>query len=232
MLYITLGLRYVRLVLGAIRAFFREPQYRTKASIREEYGEWRVNLHQPVLAVHPDGRLERMRLATVRAQAWQRILEALAELGVDRGVVLEVGAGDGTNLRALRPLAPHLTWAGCDLIPRSADVCPADATALPFMSNAVAAVVTYHALEQMPREASYQALTEIARVSRMGLVSVEPDYQRGNWAQKLAMRRKDYIRDILAPARAAGFTLVRREWTIAGNPLNRSSVFVFRKATP
>ena len=103
-------------------------------------------------------------------------------------------------------------------------------TCFPYPDNSYDAVVTYNAFEQMPREAIRRATCEIARVSMKGLVSIEPDYQRANIAQKLSMIRKDYVRDITGPAAAAGFTLLRREWAICGNPLNRASFFVFRKA--
>jgi SAM-dependent methyltransferase len=215
-------------VLAEIRALVRGRQRRTREQILSEYRDWRVDLDQPVLALHPDGRLERTRAIHVRQRNWQRIVAALRDdLGVAVGTVLEVGGGDGTNRRHLAQLAPDLRWLACDLIPRSADVQYGDATALPFASRSVDAVVTYNALEQMPREVSARAMQEIARVSRHGLVSIEPDYQRGGWSQKLAMTRKDYIRDVVGPATAAGLRLLRREWTIGGNPMNRPAIFVF-----
>ena len=57
----------------------------------------------------------------------------------------------------------------------------------------------------------------------------EPDYERAGGWQRLAMRRKDYVRDIVGPAQRAGMRLLLREWTRGGNPLNRPSLFVFRK---
>jgi len=227
---VPVKLSYARLVLSECRAFVRGRQRRTQAQIIEEYGDWRVNLQQPVLAVHPDGRLERTRVGDVRARNWRRIVEGLGELGVTGGTVLEVGGGDGTNIRGLRESEPRINWIACDLVPRNRAVVQCDATKLPFDEGSLDAVITYNALEQMPREVSYQAMKEIARVSRAGVVSVEPDYERGRWPQKLAMIRKDYIRDIVAPATAAGLELVRREWTIGGNPMNRPSLFIFRKS--
>src|SRR2546427_2316233 len=148
-------LSYVRLVAVELVAFLRRRQHRTKPHIIQEYANWRVDLAQTVLTVDPAGRFDHTREGDARQQNWRRILEGLAELGVENGTVLEIGGGDGTNIRGLRQLAPQIRWIACDLVPRSNDVICGDATALPFSPGSVEAVVTYYALEQMPGDASY-----------------------------------------------------------------------------
>lgn len=150
-------------------------------------------------------------------------------IGVRRGRVLEIGAGDGINLRGLRSLAFPIEWHGCDLVPRDRSIVTADATSLPFATLAFDAIFTYNAIEQMPGEVARHVFLEMMRVSRRGVVSVEPDFQRAAWPQRLSMIRKDYVRDIVGPATMAGFKLVGREWTFGGNALNRPAIFVFGK---
>jgi hypothetical protein len=203
---------------------------RTRAAVIRQYSRNRgVDLEQPVLGILPGGELKPTTVREIRTQTWRLIAEGLAELGVTHGIALEVGAGDATNLRGLRGLVPLVSWVGCDLVPRNPEVIRADAVQLPFADRSCDVVVTVHALEQMPGETGKQVLQEIARVTRRGLISLEPDYQRASWSQRLYMRRRDYIRDIVNPAAVAGLTLSRRQWAVAGNPLNRSSIFVFDK---
>lgn len=224
--------RYLQRGAQEIRAWWRGPQRRTRAQVVREYTDWRVDLEAPALAIYPDGRLENSTIGKVRDHNWRGILEGLDELGVRAGTVLEVGAGDGTNLNGLRDLAPHMAWVGCDLVPRTRGLVACDAVRLPFPDRAFEAVITRFALEQMPREIATQALREIGRVSRLGLVSIEPDYQRAAWLQRLAMIRKDYIRDVIRPAKAVGLELLRHDWAVGGSPLMRPSRFVFRKRAP
>jgi SAM-dependent methyltransferase len=221
--------RYARLVLDELRRWRGGRQRRTTERVISEYRGRRMDPAQPVVAIDPEGQLHESTAGAVRSRNWRAIVDALAELGVRRGLVLEVGAGDGINLRGLRALTSEVAWIGCDLVPRDASIVAADATRLPFRPAGVDAVVTYNALEQMPRETSAAALREIARVARHGLVCVEPDFQRAAWPQRLSMLRKDYVRDIAEPATRAGLTLVRREWTHGGNPLNRPALFAFRR---
>lgn len=186
------------------------------------------------MAVAATGQLYHSTIGQVREQNWNQILRALREdLRIGPGArILEVGAGDGTNLRALAARSPEFSWRGVDLVPRDAVVLPGDATSLPFSAGAFAAIVTYNALEQMPGEVVNSAWNEFARVARVGAVCVEPDFMRGRLLQKLSMLRKDYIREIVRPALSCRFSLVRREWTIGGNPFNRPSLFVFRAEKP
>lgn len=217
---------YVQLGLRELAAWRRGPHRRTKERIVAEYRSRLVDPARPVVVVDPDGRVRSSTVGAVRTDNWKRILEGLLSLGVRSGVVLEVGAGDGINLRGLHELAPEITWIGCDLTPRDTRVIACSAEQLPFASKSVDAVITYAALEQMPGETGQKVLTEIARVSRRGLVAIEPDYQRAQWLQRLAMIRKDYIRDIVRPSTEAGLTLRRRAWAV-GKPLTRLGYFVF-----
>lgn len=222
-------LLYLKMFVAELLSWFRGWRPRTRERVIQEYTDWQVDLSLPVLAIHPDGQLQRLTVGDVRQRNWRRILGGLAELGVTQGSVLEIGGGDGTNMRALRQLAPEISWQACDLVPRDIEVCACDATSLPYPDSSFDAVITYNAFEQMPGDIIYRATREIARVSKKGLVSIEPDYQRANFAQKFSMIRKDYVKNITSPATSAGFKLLSREWTICGNPLNRASFFIFHK---
>ena len=221
--------QYQRIVITDLLKWRRGRIVRTRAEVIRQYsGSGSVDLAQPLIGVSPRGEIVYSTVGDLRGHRWQLIADTLRELGVNTGVALEVGAGDGTNLRGLRRLMPSVSWWGCDLVPRHPEIVAADAVQLPFGSESCDVVLTILSLEQMPGDVGWRTLEEIARVSKRWLVSIEPDYGRASWAQRLYMIRRDYIREIVRPAAAAGFQLVRRQWTY-GNPLNRPSMFVFEK---
>jgi SAM-dependent methyltransferase len=225
--------QYFRVVVEEILQWRHGRVVRNRALVTRQYRlKPGVNLDAPTLGRTPEGTVTETPYHVIRSHNWKLITDMLVELGATRGIALEVGAGDGTDVRAMRRMLPAISWHGCDLNPRigNREIIPADAVHLPFRTGTADVVVTSHVLEQMPDVAP--ALQEIARVTKQWLISVEPDYERGSWMQRLYMIRKDYVRDIVNPAAAAGFTLVRREWAYAGNPLNRPSIFVFRKQAP
>ena len=202
---------------------------RTKERVLRQYRSTpRIELEQRVLAITPNGMVIETSLAEVRGHVTALLTTALADVGVTSGTVLEAGAGDGTDLRAMRRIMPSVHFVGCDLVPRSREIVPADMYHLPFATESVDAVITSRVLEQLPSDVG-RAMREIARVTKRWLSSIEPDYERATWLQRLYMIRQDYVRDIVGPARDAGLELIRREWSYGGNPLNRPSMFVFAK---
>lgn len=122
--------------------------------------------------------------------------------------VLEVGAGE---LTTMVPLSERVDaeFTGIDLSfdrivagveffsARGASVVglQASAYALPFAANSFDVVYTCHALEVMPRRFG-TAIREALRVSRGNILLFEPTYELGSMAQKVRMRRVDYVRGI------------------------------------
>lgn len=84
------GFPYLRMVAAELFLWTRGWRSRTRERVIHEYTGWRVNLSSPVLAIHPDGRLERLTVGEVRRENWQRILDGLVELGVRKGNVLDL----------------------------------------------------------------------------------------------------------------------------------------------
>lgn len=223
---------FTRLVLAECWEWRRGRLHRTRAHVIRQYSgrTEKLDLKQPLWAVCPDGRMHPTTLGYIRGQNWRLIAGALAELGVVGGTILEIGAGDGTNLAGMRQVVKEARWFGFDLVPRERGIVQCDAGQLPLPDGSVDAVITHMCLEQMPDRTVGPAIQEIVRVSKLGLVCIEPDYQWGGWAQRLYMIRRDYVRDIVGPANKAGLTLLRRERAYGGNPLNRPSLFVFGKS--
>lgn len=121
------------------------------------------------MAIAPDGTLFHSTVGAVRQENWKAIIDAVHDdIGVERNDrVLEVGAGDGTNVRELAARGPEFRWHGLDLVPRHRGILPGDAMALPFRDRACAAVVTYNALEQMRGAVVAEAWSEFATSGRL-----------------------------------------------------------------
>lgn len=94
----------------------------------------------------------------------------LAELAGVRGLVLDVGCGDGRYLDRLRADRPDLVPVGLDLSPGMRPDVVADATHLPVATGSVDAVLALHMLYHLPRPAD--GIAELARALRPGGTAV------------------------------------------------------------
>lgn len=144
-------LQYWCAAAAELAAWRKWKLHRSRSTVEKEYRHWTVSLTAPVMAIAPDGTIFHSTVGAVRQENWKAIIDALRDdIRVERDDrVLEVGAGDGTNVRELAARGPEFRWHGLDLVPRHRCILPGDATALPFRDRAFGAVVTYNALEQM-----------------------------------------------------------------------------------
>ena len=134
-----------------------------------------------------------------RAEAWQREIDGCAEdayyAALDQTLVatltgltdvkllLEVGCFFGWRLAQVAQALPQAAVIGADLVleglrvakttGRMACLVNADATRLPFHSNAVDCVYTVACLTHIPERAVKRALDEMQRVTRRYLVLIE-----------------------------------------------------------
>ena len=122
-----------------------------------------------VSEAYPDGRNLAARRSIYAYRTPQCDLPALAveQLRDIRGVVVDIGCGDGAYVRALRAARPDLIVLGLDLSPgmlaaTGPPVVLADATRLPLASGSAGALLAMHMLYHVPRPEV--AMAELARV--------------------------------------------------------------------
>jgi SAM-dependent methyltransferase len=129
--------------------------------------EWLVS------EAYPDGRNLAARRSIYAFRSPQSDLPALAveQLRDVRGLVVDVGCGDGAYVRALRAARPDLTVLGLDLSPgmlaaTGPPVVLADAARLPLASGSAGALLAMHMLYHLPEPEI--AMAELARVRAAG----------------------------------------------------------------
>lgn len=179
-------------------------------------------------------------LAPVRTE-----IARLRDAGIAPVRVLEVGCGNGTNLKLLRDaFGAAVALTGIDISDERLHVGrgfwkdaldgvtlrEASATDLTvFPDAAFDLVYTVHCIEQIPYEVP-QVLREIARVTRHRAVFVEPVFEFANPAQRLYTIWADQLRTLLPEVRRSPLRVVSATPapTLA-NPLNRTGVIVAEK---
>jgi len=104
-----------------------------------------------------------------------------------------------------------------------------DMACFPFSDNSIDVVVTSHSLEpNHGREKAY--ISELLRVSRMGLLLFEPSFELGDSKQKERMKLHGYVRNLPGIIEECGGELIETGLTENySNPLNRTAAFVVRK---
>jgi SAM-dependent methyltransferase len=118
----------------------------------------------------------------------------------------------------------YLALAAMDLFAGSMDD-------LPFGNDSIDLVVSSHAVEPN-RGRENEIISELARVSRFGLILQEPDYQRASAKQKQRMDELGYVDGIDSAVRKCGHDLNIIPLPIWVNELNKTSFFVVRKLEP
>lgn len=99
---------------------------------------------------------------------------------------------------------------------------------LPFKNNSIDIVITIHSLEAN-NKSKEKIIDELLRVSRLGLVLMEPHYEISSKKQKLRMKKFDYIRGIknILNKKKGELKIIKKSNHL--NSLNISSFFVFKK---
>jgi SAM-dependent methyltransferase len=98
---------------------------------------------------------------------------------------------------------------------------------LPFKDNSIDLVLTVHALEPN-NQYKYKILNELLRVSKLGVILMEPHYEMSNVKQKKRMIRFDYIRGIerILKSKKIKYHIIKKKFHL--NNLNKSSIFVLK----
>jgi SAM-dependent methyltransferase len=164
----------------------------------------------------------------------------IQDFGPDVSRILEIGCGEGYYLKHIKQNSPERSVYGIDLSPnrvrktvRHAGTveilsCIANAEMLPFADESFDVAYTCYALEQMPSSVG-QALKEMHRVVRKGIILVEPFYSIQNVFGRLNNWNCDYVRDIPLHVERSGFRVTSTKRLSLGAPTNLAGLLVARK---
>jgi len=164
----------------------------------------------------------------------------IQDFGPDVSRILEVGCGEGYYLKHIKQNAPEKDVCGIDLCPNrirkmvrragTVEILPSIACAemLPFADESFDVAYTCYALEQMPLSVG-QALKEMHRVVRKGIVLVEPFYSIQNVFGRLYNWNSDIVRDIPLHVERNGFRITATKRLYSGEPINLAGLLVARK---
>ena len=99
---------------------------------------------------------------------------------------------------------------------------------LPFKKNSIDLIITIHSLE--PNNLTkLKILDELLRVSRLGIIMMEPHYEIGDIIQRNRMKKLGYIRGIekILKQKKINYKIIRKKFHI--NNKNKSSIFILKK---
>ncbi len=248
--------RFVQLLRRFARKLIRggDPRRHTVVSrdIYERYDdrEIRAYLSNSISTVR-NGRLAKVPFLEIR-EAYVAPVRAEISAIADRRPgpvrVLEVGCGNGTNLKLMRDaFGDRVTLTGLDISGERIRVGQAfwkdaldgvrfetgSATDLScFADDSFDLVYTVHCLEQIPYDVP-AALRAITRVTAERAVFVEPVFELGNATQRLYAITGDQLRTLLPELNVSGLTVVSvTETPVLANPVNKTGVVVTSKTRP
>jgi SAM-dependent methyltransferase len=182
-------------------------------------------------------------VAPIRAE-----ISALADRRPGPVRVLEVGCGNGTNLKLMRDaFGDRVALTGLDISGERIRVGQAfwkdamdgirfeigSGTDLSrFADDSFDLVFTVHCIEQIPYEVP-AVLREITRVTADRAVFVEPVFELGNATQRLYAITGDQLRTLLPELHVSGLTILSTsETSVLANPVNKTGVVVATKLPP
>ena len=98
---------------------------------------------------------------------------------------------------------------------------------LPFKDKSIDLVLTVHALEPN-NQYKYEIFNELLRVSKLGIILMEPHYEISDVKQKKRMIKFDYIRGIekILRLKKIKYHIIEKKFHL--NNLNKSSIFVLK----
>jgi len=99
---------------------------------------------------------------------------------------------------------------------------------LPFKNDTIDIVFTVHALESN-NDHKKILINELLRVSKQGIILMEPDYENTNSEQKKRMNKFNYIRGIKEIIDNKKFLLKIIKKNYHMNDVNKSSIFIIKK---
>ena len=159
--------------------------------------------------------------------------------------VIEIGAGERTTLaRVVASLedvpqkigALDISWSrlkvGRDYAESMGvninNFIVGDLFSLPLRDEAYDIVYTHYALEQSPHR-NEAALSELLRIAKNYLILIEPAYELGDFAERLNILKRDYIRGLPKTIKCMGLDLIHYERVSVGPYDNCAAVYVIKK---
>lgn len=182
----------------------------------------------------------------VRRRVLPRLAAAVVRYSRPGDLIVEYGAGTGRNLAYLARELPDRRYLGLELTPRSVtdarevlarfglpvEMHVANITLPTELTTGAALSYSYHALEQLPDEASRSALQCMAASTSTAIVCFEPIRElyprtlRGLTA-RLRHHRADYCSGLIEHARALGLEVTGcKRLGLSENPWNETSELV------
>ena len=149
--------------------------------------------------------------------------------------ILEVGCGDGRNLRTIQKHLPEIELYGIDISKTGIEYTRehtqgffkvADAKELPFVN--IDLVLTVHALEQM-KYIIKEVIKEIYQTTDKYLLCFEPFFSMQNIFGKWHCIRSEYVQGIPFYVRDAGFKIIEFKKTNMGNFLSKTGMLLGEK---
>ena len=99
---------------------------------------------------------------------------------------------------------------------------------LPFKNNSIDLIVTIHSLEPNNKSAKH-IIKELLRVSKKGLILMEPHYEISNLKQKKRMKKYNFVRGLPKLLNDKNYDLKIIKKKEHSNNLNISSLFILKK---
>jgi ubiquinone/menaquinone biosynthesis C-methylase UbiE len=216
----------------------------------ETYDDWEMRIEEAgAIWTLDHDRMDLVPFRTIRAYYLAPVVAEIEMLHAALGrpvEVLEVGCGNGTNLKVLSErLGPKVVLRGIDISPQrlqqgraywgdaldGIEMAEDSATTLATVPDtSVDLVYSVHCLEQIPYAVD-ACLAAMARVTRSRAVFVEPVWEFANPTQKLYTLFGDQLRTLL-PALAQSPLKVERSWQakLISNPLNQTGFVIAGKS--
>lgn len=221
----------------------------TSKNIYDEYGERELHdLQTGICLALKGGRLTKMPFAKVREAYIEPIAEVISQMlkGSNKTIrVLEVGCGNGSNLKILKEkFGDKVEFSGIDISGaridtgkkfwgdklNGIDLNEASATDLSLYKDELFDVVySICALEQITYRL-HEAVNEMVRLSNAKIVCVEPVYEFGNSVQRLYNVVNGQCRTLLPELKATGLKLGEHGLLhILHNPLSPVGLLIVDK---
>ncbi|MGB3406274.1 MAG: class I SAM-dependent methyltransferase [Jannaschia sp.] len=251
---------FAKRTLKQIRDFLRKlkrgEEFRRHTSISfddyETYDDWEIRIDEEgsnFTLYH--GAMAQTSFREIRDHYLEPVkeqIERLLDAGGPRPRVLEVGAGNCTNLVRLKEtFGDRIELSGVDLSPErlrvgktywgerleAVDLSVDSALTLSTIKDAEFDLVySMHCLEQLPYHAD-QAVSSMSRASRDTVVFVEPVIEFANTAQKLYTLFGDQLRTLLPILGKSDLEIVSSvPAKMLANPLNMTGMVICRKKKP
>tara|TARA_B100000575_G_C23142494_1_gene665385 strand:- start:914 stop:1843 length:930 start_codon:yes stop_codon:yes gene_type:complete len=99
---------------------------------------------------------------------------------------------------------------------------------LPFKNNSIDVIITVHALEPNNKNKN-KLIEEFLRVSKKGVILMEPHYESSNLNQKKRMKKFNYVRGLkkFFNKKEYNFKILKKKYHM--KEINKSSIFIIKK---